>query len=73
MLKWDFSGQNGRPGLNVLLTKLQGIAYYNELFKFAYNDLNVTEARVQECLAQFIRSIQSFDSKYDAGRSIGGQ
>ncbi len=65
-----FSGQNGRPGLNVLLTKLQGIAYYNELFKFAYNDLNVTEARVQECLAQFIRSIQSFDSKYDAGRRL---
>lgn len=65
-----FSGQNGRPGLNALLTKLQGIAYYNELFKFAYNDLNVTEARIQECLAQFIRSIQSFDSKYDAGRAL---
>ena len=65
-----FSGQNGRPGLNALLTKLQAIAYYNELFKFAYNDLNVTEARVQECLAQFIRSIQSFDSKYDAGRRL---
>lgn len=65
-----FSGQNGRPGLNALLTKLQEIAYYNELFKFAYNDSNVTEARIQECLAQFIRSIQSFDSKYDAGRAL---
>lgn len=65
-----FSGQNGRPGLNTLLTKLQGIAYYNELFKFVYNDINVTEARLQECLAQFIRSIQSFDSKYDAGRVL---
>ena len=65
-----FSGQNGRPGLNTLLSKLQGIAYYNELFKFVYNDLNVTEARMQECLAQFIRSIQSFDSKYDAGRVL---
>jgi len=65
-----FSGQNGRPAFSTLLTKLQGIAYYNELFKFAYNDLNVTEARLQECLAQFIRSIQSFDSKYDAGRAL---
>ena len=65
-----FSGQNGRPAFSTLLTKLQGIAYYNELFKFAYNDLNVTEARLQECLAQFIRSIQSFDSKYDAGRTL---
>jgi len=65
-----FSGLNGRPTFSTLLTKLKGIAYYNELFKFAYNDLNVTESRLQECLAQFIRSIQSFDSKYDAGRAM---
>ncbi|MBM3401655.1 MAG: cytochrome-c peroxidase [Bacteroidetes bacterium] len=65
-----FSGQNGRPGINVLLSKLQALAYYNELFKFAYNDINVTEARIQECLAQFIRSIQSFDSKFDVGRAM---
>ena len=25
---------------------------------------------MQECLAQFVRSIQSFDSKYDAGRAL---
>lgn len=64
-----FSGQNGRPAISTLLSKLQGISYYNELFKFAYNDVNVTEARLQESLAQFIRSIQSFDSKYDSGRA----
>jgi cytochrome c peroxidase len=65
-----FSGLSGRPGIANLLTKLQGIGYYNELFKFVYGDINVTEARMQECLAQFVRSIQSFDSKYDAGRSV---
>jgi cytochrome c peroxidase len=65
-----FSGLSGRPGLSVLLTKLQGINYYNELFKFVYGDITVTEARMQECLAQFVRSIQSFDSKYDAGRAL---
>jgi cytochrome c peroxidase len=64
-----FSGQSGRPVLATLLTRLQGIGYYNELFKFVYGDINVTEARMQECLAQFVRSIQSFDSKYDAGRA----
>jgi cytochrome c peroxidase len=64
-----FSGQNGRPGLQALLTKMQGIAYYNELFRFVYGDVNVTESRMQESMAQFIRSIQSFDSKYDAGRA----
>lgn len=65
-----FSGQGGRPGISNLLVKLQAIGYYNELFKFVYGDINVTELRLQECLAQFVRSIQSFDSKYDAGRSM---
>lgn len=64
-----FSGQNGRPGIANLLSKLQALGYYNELFKLVYGDINVTEARMQECMAQFVRSIQSFDSKYDAGRA----
>jgi cytochrome c peroxidase len=64
-----FSGQNGRPTINALLTKLQNTGYYQELFQFAYGDPLVTEIRLQECLSQFIRSIQSFDSKYDAGRA----
>ncbi len=64
-----FSGQTGRANIGALLTKLQGIGYYNELFKFVYGDITVTEARLQESLAQFVRSIQSFDSKYDAGRA----
>lgn len=63
-----FSGINNRPTIITLFGKLQGIKYYNELFKFAYNDITVTEARLQECLSQFVRSIQSFDSKYDMGR-----
>ena len=65
-----FSGLSGRPSIAALLTKLQSVSYYNELFKFVYGDINVTEARMQECLAQFVRSIQSFDSKYDAGRAV---
>jgi cytochrome c peroxidase len=64
-----FSGQSGRPGLSELLDKLQNINYYKELFQFVYRDQQVTETRLQECLAQFVRSIQSFDSKFDAGRS----
>lgn len=63
-----FSGENGRPGLSTLLSKLQSLDYYQELFQFVYGDKNVTEPRLQECLAQFVRSIQSFDSKYDIGR-----
>ena len=64
-----FSGENGDPVLDSLLTKLMNIDYYNDLFTFAYGDSIVTETRMQRAMAQFIRSIQSFDSKYDAGRS----
>lgn len=65
-----FSGQNGRPAFSNLLSKLQAIGYYKELFTIAYGTETITEARIQECLSQFIRSIQSFDSKYDAGRAL---
>jgi len=64
-----FSGTNGRPNLAALITKLKGINYYQQLFTFAYGNADITEQKLQECLAQFIRSIQSFDSKYDVGRA----
>jgi len=64
-----FSGQNGRPNLAALLTKLGGIAYYQELFTLAFGSSAVTEPRMQQALAAFIRSIQSFDSKFDVGRA----
>ena len=64
-----FSGLNGRGTMSTLLNKLTGIGYYKELFKFSYGDTIITENRLQESLAQFIRSVQSFDSKYDIGRA----
>jgi cytochrome c peroxidase len=67
-----FSGTNGRPNFTAVLTKLQAIDYYKELFKFVYGDETVSETRMQDALANFIRSIQSFDSKYDAGRVVAG-
>jgi cytochrome c peroxidase len=65
-----FSGVSGRDNFPTLLAKLQGIDYYKELFTAVYGDVNVTETRLQECLAQFIRSIQSFDSRFDSGRAL---
>jgi cytochrome c peroxidase len=64
-----FSGVNGDPGILDLIDKLEDIDYYQELFTFVYGDQQITEARLQEALSQFIRSIQSFDSKYDVGRA----
>lgn len=68
-LEMGFSGQTGRGNMSSLLTKLNGLGYYKELFTMAFGDGNITEARMQAALAQFIRSIQSFDSKYDVGRA----
>jgi len=69
-VEMGFSGQNGDPGFDDLIVKLEDIGYYQELFTFVYGDAQITEQRVQQALAQFVRSIQSFDSKYDAGRAI---
>ena len=32
----------------------------------------VTETRLQDALSQFVRSIRSFDTRYDAGRALAG-
>ncbi len=68
-IEMGFSGQEGDQSIDDLIEKLQQINYYQELFDYAFGDENITEARMQEALAQFIRSIQSFDSRYDAGRA----
>ncbi|QJB32404.1 cytochrome-c peroxidase [Chitinophaga oryzae] len=57
----------GMPSLTALETKLSAIAYYKPLFKAAFGDENVTAPRISQALSQFIRSIVSFQSKYDQG------
>lgn len=64
-----FSGENGRPNLDALLTQMEATDYYQELFRFVYLDAEITEERIQEALAQFTKSIHSFDSRYDEGRA----
>jgi cytochrome c peroxidase len=64
-----FSGTGGDLSFNDLIIKLSAVDYYKELFKFVYGTEEITETKIQFALAQFIRSIQSFDSKYDTGRA----
>ena len=68
-IEMGYSGTNGDPDMEDLITKLKDVEYYPTLFEFVYGDKNITEERIQNALAQFIRSIQSFDSKYDEGRN----
>ncbi|HFA47908.1 MAG TPA: hypothetical protein ENJ95_02680 [Bacteroidetes bacterium] len=68
-VEMGFSGEDGDPSLDSLIRKLEAIPYYQELFNFVYGSPQITEPRMRRALAQFVRSIQSFDSKYDAGRA----
>jgi cytochrome c peroxidase len=62
-----YSGLSGNPTLADLITELEAISYYEDLFSLAFGDPNITEARIQQALSQFIRSIQSFDAPFDVG------
>jgi len=60
----------GMPNLDVLVERLQTKKYYPILFEKAFGNQNITSERVGAALAQFIRSIISYRSKFDEGRTI---
>ena len=55
--------------LNGLETKLKTLAYYPPLFTKAFGDNTINSNRISLALSQFVRSVISYQSKYDAGRS----
>ena len=69
-IEMGFSGEDGDQDFNDLISKLEALDYYPALFNFAFGSETINEDRIQDALAQFIRSIQSFDSKYDQGRVL---
>lgn len=71
-VEMGFSGTNGDPGFADLVLKLSAVEEYQVLFQAVYGDASITEERIQKAIAQFVRSIQSFDSRYDEGRSAVG-
>ena len=68
-MSWVIAEPMAIPGISELITKLEGLDYYPILFEKAFGDATISESRMQQALAQFVRSIQSFDSKYDEGRA----
>ncbi len=68
-VEMGFSGADGDQGFAALVTKLTAIDEYRVLFAMTFGDAAITETRVQLALAQFVRSIQSFDSRFDVGRA----
>ncbi len=56
--------------LPALEKKLVKLPYYASLFEAAFGNTDVTRQRIARALAQFLRSMVSFDSKFD--RSFAG-
>lgn len=54
-------------GFDALIRKMGATPYYPELFKWAFDSRTITEARIQQALAQFVRAIVSSSSKWDTG------
>jgi cytochrome c peroxidase len=55
--------------LTQLETRVASLSYYPTLFQKAFGDPTVTSNRISLALSQFVRSIVSYQSKYDVGRS----
>jgi cytochrome c peroxidase len=55
--------------LTELETRLESLPYYPVLFNKAFGDNNITSNRIALAISQFVRSIISYQSKYDAGRA----
>ena len=71
-VEMGYTGQDGAPGLPDLLTVLGNTPHYQPLFTAAYGDAQVTADRVARALAQFVRSIRSYDSRFDEGLIAAG-
>ena len=62
-VEMGFDGAHG--GIGALVTKMNGLPYYPELFKWVFGDSAITETRIQRALAQYERSMVSVSSKFD--------
>jgi cytochrome c peroxidase len=55
--------------LDTLVARLKTKSHYPALFQKAFNSQSITSDKVAKALAQFVRSIISYRSKFDAGRA----
>lgn len=56
--------------LDQLITKVSAQPFYAALFEKAFGSPDINADRIAKALAQFVRSIVSYSSKYDAGRAL---
>ena len=51
--------------MSILVNKLSNTSYYPDLFAAAFGDSQITTERIGTAMAHFIRSMVSFESKFD--------
>ncbi len=62
-IEMGFDSTHG--GISALLTKMAASTYYPDLFTLAFGNAAITEARIQQALGQFTRSMISSASRWD--------
>jgi cytochrome c peroxidase len=61
-------GWGGAAGdFDDLIRKMKAVPYYPELFAWAFDSPEITEPRIQQALAQFVRAMVSHSSRWDEG------
>jgi cytochrome c peroxidase len=64
-------GWGGAAGdFDDLIRKMEGLSYYPELFAWAFGSRAITEPRIQQALAQFVRAMVSSSSRWDEGYAL---
>ncbi len=56
--------------LDKVVARLSSSPFYPALFEKAFGSTGITADKVSKALAQFVRSLVSYQSKYDVGRSL---
>lgn len=56
--------------LDTLVARLQATEFYPILFQYAFGTGTITSENIAKALAQFVRSMVSYQSKYDVGRNL---
>jgi cytochrome c peroxidase len=59
----------GMADMKAVVAKLKTIVYYPELYQKAFGTATIDSTRTVQAIAQFVRSIVSYRTKYDEGRA----
>lgn len=54
-------------GMDALVRKMAATPYYPDLFAWAFDSAEISEARIQQALARFVRAMVSSSSRWDEG------